>query len=172
LPHWDAPGQPVFVTFRLHGSLPSNRSFERRHISSGRAFLCLDRLLDCATAGPLYLRQPPIAEVVLNAIRDGEERLSRYELHAFAIMPNHVHLLVTLRIPLRDWLGPLKGFTGMQANRLLGRSGMPFWQEESFDRLVRNTREFERIRSYIETNPAHAALVSSPEDWPWSSATE
>jgi REP element-mobilizing transposase RayT len=131
----------------------------------------MDRLLDCATAGPLYLRLPPVADMVVTAIRDGDARFNRYQLHAFAVMPNHVHLLITPAVPLGKWLAPLKGFTGNQANRMLGRSGMRFWQEESFDRLVRNSKEFERIRAYIEGNPVHAALASRPEDWPWSSAS-
>jgi len=130
----------------------------------------MDRLLDCATDGPLYLRQPAIADMVMSAIREGHSRFNRYGLHAFVIMPNHVHLLVTPAGPLRDWLAPLKGFTGIQANRLLCRTGERFWQEESFDRLIRNEREFEKTRAYIEANPVQAALVTRPEDWPWSSA--
>ena len=108
--------------------------------------------------------------MVVKAIGDGEARFKRYQLHAFAVMPNHVHLLVTPAVPLGNWLAPLKGFTGNQANHLLGGAGGRFWQEESFDRLVRNATEFERTRAYIEANPVHAALVSSPEAWPWSSA--
>jgi hypothetical protein len=53
---------------------------------------------------------------------------------------------------------------------LLGRTGEPFWQEESFDHWVRGDEEFNRIAHYIEQNPVKAGLVKRSEDWPWSSA--
>ena len=94
----------------------------------------MDRWLDRATSGPLFLQQHEIAQVVIDAVQDGEVRFHRYELHAFVVMPNHVHLLVTPNVPANKWLGPLKGFTAYQANRLLGRHA-PFWQDESYDHL-------------------------------------
>ena len=171
LPHWDAIDQPLFVTFRLRESLPANRMFPKKQLGNGRAFVAEDRVLDTARQGPLYLRQPGIASLLVEAIADGDARFHRYQLRAFVVMPNHVHLLVTSHVPLAKWLGPLKGFTAHQANRLLGRSGA-FWQDESFDRLVRNNEEFERIRRYIENNPVIAGLSALPEEYPWSSAVE
>ena len=85
-------------------------------------------------------------------------------------MANHVHLLVTPRVPETRWLGPLKGFTAYRANQILSRSGHPFWQDESYDHLVRNDEEFRRIHRYIENNPVKAGLVAAPEDYPWPSA--
>jgi REP element-mobilizing transposase RayT len=85
-------------------------------------------------------------------------------------MPNHVHLLVTPNVVATRWLGPLKGFTAYQANRILGRAGNPFWQHEGYDHLVRSDEEFARIRRYIENNPASAGLVAEPGDFEWSSA--
>ena len=84
-------------------------------------------------------------------------------------MPNRVHLLATPHVTARYWLGPLKGFTAHEANRMLGRSGA-FWQNESYDHLVRDGREFERIRAYMENNPVKAALAAAPELYAWSSA--
>lgn len=85
-------------------------------------------------------------------------------------MPNHVHLLVTPLVTARQWLGPLKAFTGYQANQLLGRRGVPFWQDESYDHLVRDEVGFRRVQRYIEFNPVRAGLVALPEEFPWSSA--
>ena len=171
LPHFDAVGQPIFVTFRLDGSLPHPRVFPPANLDSGLAFVAVDRLLDQARSGPFFLRQAEIAQIVASAIRDGEQKMNRYWLHAFVVMPNHVHLMVTSQVPSARWLGPLKGYTGHLANRTLKRSG-PFWQDESYDHLVRNGKEFDRIRRYIENNPVTAGLVKKPEDWPWSSATQ
>jgi REP element-mobilizing transposase RayT len=86
-------------------------------------------------------------------------------------MPNHVHLLVTPQIPSAQWLRLLKGSTAHEANGLLGRTGQPFWQDESYDHLVRAGSELKRIHCYIENNPVKAGLVAAPEDFPWSSAT-
>jgi REP element-mobilizing transposase RayT len=129
----------------------------------------MDRLLDAARSGPVYLRQPEIAKIVEQALWEGQLRFQRHALHAFVIMPNHVHLLVESRVPAAEWLGPLKGFTGHASNRLLGLRG-PFWQDESYDHLVRNDDEFDRIGRYIENNPVSAGLVHAPEQFPWSSA--
>ena len=170
LPHWDLVGHPVFVTFRLHGSLPASRVFFPQRLTGGKAFVALDRILDQAASGPLYLRMPEIAALVVACLHDGEQRFHRYQMHAFVVMPNHVHLLVTPQAVATRWLGPLKGFIAHEANRLLGRSGQPFWQEESYDHLVRSDAEFERIRGYIECNPVKAGLVAVAESWQWSSA--
>jgi putative transposase len=170
LPHWDVVEQPLFVTSRLHGSLPGNRVFPPGTLASaGKAFVAVDRLLDATSTGPSFLRRPEVAEMVVAALWHGDAELHRYQLHAFVVMPNHVHLLVTPHVLAAKWLGPLKGFTGHQANLLLGTHG-PFWQEESFDRLVRNGDEFDRIRAYIEQNPVKAGLASLPDQFPWSSA--
>lgn len=131
----------------------------------------MDRLLDRATEGPVFLRQHQIAQIIVEAIRNGEARFHRYDLHAFVVMPNHVHLLVTPRVTAKQWLGPLKGFTAHQANRVLGRHA-PLWQDESYDHLVRSGEEFLQVRQYIENNPVKAGLADSPDDFPWSSAAE
>jgi putative DNA methylase len=112
---------------------------------------------------------PEIAEVVVDSLRDGEIRFGRYQMHSFVVMPNHVHVLVTPHVPSTQWLGPLNGFTAHEANRILARSG-PFWQDESYDHLVRSDEEFGRIRDYIENNPVKAGLVSEAQQWKWSSA--
>lgn len=101
--------------------------------------------------------------MVVAALHDGERRFQRYQLHAYVVMPNHVHVLVTPAVPASKWLAPLKGFTAHQANQLLGRQGQPFWQDESYDHLVRSEAEFDRILFYIEENPVKAGLVSEPD---------
>lgn len=99
----------MFVTFRLSGSLPENRVFPPARCSSGQAFIAMDRLLDRATEGPVCLWQQEIAQIVIDAIRDGEARFHRYQLHAFVAMPNHVHLLVTPNVTADQCWGRSKG---------------------------------------------------------------
>jgi hypothetical protein len=146
LPHWNVVGRSLFVTFRLHDSLPVNRVFPPSELTTGKAFVAMDRILDRAATGARYLAIPEIAALVVSAIGDADRRLLRYKLHSFVVMPNHVHLLVTPNVQATRWLGPLKGFTAYQANRILGRTGQPFWQREGYDHLVRSDEEFARIR--------------------------
>jgi REP element-mobilizing transposase RayT len=170
LPHLSAPARPLFITWRLFDSLPSDRRFPGGTLTSGKAFVAMDRLLDLPDCGRLYLTQAAIAEVVVNAIHYNAEQLRHYELHAYAVMPNHVHLLITPLVEPARLLRSLKGITAKRANELLECTGRAFWQDESYDHVVRNGLEFERIRSYIERNPVTAGLVSIPEEFRWSSA--
>jgi putative transposase len=117
----------------------------------------------------MFLRQPTIAQVVAASIDCGAE-IGHYEMHAWVIMPNHVHLLLTPHINVSKPLCSLKAATARQANLLLQRTGHPFWQDESYDHLVRNGEEFRRIQRYIEYNPMKADLAATPEEYLWSSA--
>jgi REP element-mobilizing transposase RayT len=128
----------------------------------------MDRLLDQARSGPTFLKQPEIAEVVLASLNRGVE-LDHYQLHAFVIMPDHVHLLLAPQVQVSRLLGSLKASTAKAANALLQRSGRPFGQDESYDHLVRSGDEFGRIQRCIENNPVTACLVDKPEEYAWSS---
>ena len=55
----------------------------------------MDRLLDTARNGPFHLRHPETAEMVESAIRHRDAPTGHFELHAYVVMPNHVHLLIT-----------------------------------------------------------------------------
>jgi putative transposase len=167
LPHYHSAGQATFLTWRLFGSLPPSRSFPSP-IASGRAFLVMDRLLDSTCTGPLFLRMPEVAKMVMDAIHYRDQRT--YQLHSFVVMPNHVHLLMTPQEAVSKVMQSLKRFTAREGNRMLGLTGQPFWQDESYDRLIRNDTEFERIVHYIERNPVTAGLAATPEEFPWSSA--
>jgi putative transposase len=168
LPHRDTEGTPVFLTWRLHGSLPAERVFYREHLTSGKAFVAYDRLLDTATSGPLFMSQPPVASLIQDHLTTIGADLC--ELHAYVIMPNHVHMLCTPNISLPSLIRRIKGPTARWANELLGLSGRPFWQEEYFDRDVGSGDEFHRVWTYIEWNPVKAHLAVTPEDFAWSSA--
>jgi REP element-mobilizing transposase RayT len=71
----------------------------------------MDSILDKAETGPRQLAIPEIAKLMVACLRDGEQRFHRYRLHAFVVMPNHVHMLITPSVLATKWLGPLKGFT-------------------------------------------------------------
>ena len=62
-------GHPIFLTWRLHDGLPCHRAFPRPALNSGEAFAAMDRLLDQARSGTFYLRQPDIADMIVEAIQ-------------------------------------------------------------------------------------------------------
>lgn len=177
LPHWEQDGAVSFITFRLEDSIPKSvrdRLMELKHsppapkfddprpddleqFLSNPALVCLDR-----GEGACHLRDPRIAGLVRDSLHffDGK----RYRLHAWCIMPNHVHVLLHLRNGerLERVMHSIKSYTANNANELLGRAG-PFWQREYYDRIVRDAREYGRVVEYIVQNPAKPLLV----DWPW-----
>ena len=124
----------------------------------------MDRLLDHARNGPTFLKNTEIAQIVKTSIEYGVQ-LGHYELHAWVIMPNHVHLLITPRVRLADLMRSLKGATAKRANEVLARTGKPFWQRESYDHLVRSADEADKIWRYIELNPVKAALAARPTEY-------
>ncbi len=170
LPHWQPPGQDLFVTWRLHGSLPGQTLPPREDFSPGERFVHYDRILDEARTGPLWLKNARVAECVLCSILETQRR-EMLQTRSYVLMANHVHILLTPLVPLDQITRHIKGSSARQANLILSRTGQQFWQDESFDRWVRDPGELLKIRTYIERNPVVAGLVSRAEDWPWSSAS-
>jgi putative transposase len=198
LPHIYPNGCWLFLTWALHGSLPASHFPPARKVvddgagvarsageagadgaasaagagvarSAGEAFAWIDRYLDGAGTGPVYLRQESIAMLVIESLFRGET-MRHYRLGPFVIMANHVHVLLLPSISPSLLLKSLKGATAREANRALGRTGEQFWQRETFDHWVRSDTEWTRIADYIERNPVKAGLVTKMEEYPWSSA--
>ncbi|HJT81411.1 MAG TPA: transposase [Chthoniobacterales bacterium] len=129
----------------------------------------VERYLDQG-AGACHLRRPAIAGLVAETLQHFDQ--TRYLLHDWVIMPNHVHTLVFPRPNhlLSDILKSWKQFTSRRPKALLAISGKPFWQRECYDHWVRSEQEQARISSYIRSNPVRAGLCDTPEEWRWSSA--
>jgi REP element-mobilizing transposase RayT len=191
LPHVKVPGASYFVTFRLADSLPQEVLAQLRHDAEESARIAnaefsakglpetaeptdflsprIDGYLD-AGHGACWLRRPEVADLVAAAIRFFEGQ--RYHLHAWVVMPNHVHAVLrptpsfTLSSILHSW----KSFTSKAANKLLGRNDPEFWQRETFDRWCRDEDEVARWHRYVIGNPVAARLCAAPEAWHWSSA--
>ena len=194
LPHYQPPGGTFFVTFGLAGAIPKpvlekllaerattearlnaiadlTERVRQAYLEEKRWFARWDAVLDRAESAPRWLEQPEIAEIVVEAMhhRDGKE----YTLHAFTLMPTHAHMLFTPLLlgdqyrMLHKILQPLKSYSALKANRLLGREGA-FWHGESYDHFVRDADEQTRIVYYIQQNPVKAGLVKKAEDWPWT----
>ena len=133
----------------------------------------LDR---CVEESPRWLAEEKVAQIVADELHalDGE----RYRLIAYCLMSNHGHVVidtvehsfkpahigVTAPYPLTDTLKLLKGRTARRCNQALGRDGK-FWHHESYDHVIRDQGEYERIVWYVMNNPVKAGLVENWEDW-------
>jgi REP element-mobilizing transposase RayT len=158
----------VFLTWRLNGSLPDEQVLTAA-ATAEEAFTKMDRRLDDARDGACHLRQPEIARMVVDAIYHHAKRLRYFDLHAFVVMANHVHLLVTPLVPLPKLAASLKRLTAREAAHRIDIRG-PFWQEEGYQREVRDDAELQQIASEIEMEPVRAGMVCTPGEFPWTSA--
>ncbi|MBZ0271172.1 transposase [bacterium] len=172
LPHFDSAFATQLVTYRLADAMPRD-VVERLRLSAeheGDAALRkrLDSYLD-AGRGACWLAQENIAEIVVNAWKhfDGD----RYRLHAWVVMPNHVHVIVQPIAPhlLAKIVQSWKSFTAKQINKAVGREGQ-VWQVEYWDRFIRNEEHYKSAVTYIHENPVVAGLVARADEWKWSSA--
>ncbi|HEY5910489.1 MAG TPA: transposase, partial [Verrucomicrobiae bacterium] len=171
LPHRDAPGLIQFVTFRLADALPAARRGEWETLlrieDDRQRRTRLEEYLD-RSFGECWLRQPALAQLAQDALRHFDGR--RYQLLAWVIMPNHVHVLVKIRqTPLARVVQSWKRFIAREANKLLGRDGA-FWEREYWDTYMRDEEQASKARRYTEQNPVKAALVGEATAWLWSSA--
>jgi REP element-mobilizing transposase RayT len=182
LPHWYQSGVSYFVTFRTEDSIPvevgrlwharrtdwlqrhgvslSSRSwreqFDRLDVALRREFheTFSRQYLESLDKGfgACVLRQKELSQIVANSLLhfDGV----RYHMGDFVVMPNHVHLIVCLlgETEVETQCTSWKRFTARQINQKLKDKGR-FWQEESFDHLIRSPEQFEAIQRYIAANP-------------------
>jgi REP element-mobilizing transposase RayT len=195
LPHIQPEGATFFVTSRLAGSLPvdiietlqherdridaelakiadKRARDEKAYLLSRYLFDTWDEALDKSDTGIKYLANPNVAKLIKESLhfRDG----NIFELIAYCIMPNHMHLVFR---PLKESkdryfslskiMHSLKRHSAREANLILGRSGT-FWQHESYDHFIRDDAELERIVKYVLYNPVKANLVKDQIDWMWS----
>ena len=196
LPHYHPSGYPLFITFRLAGSLPlemvaevrAQREFELKALKQNtpderykvekRCFDRYDDWLDRCEFGPHWLQACSIAQIAAKEIHNLNG--DRYRLLTYCIMPNHVHLLIgslvsgeanhrgrSAKYPVSDTLRLLKGRTARECNLELKRNGS-LWQHESYDHVIRNEQELEQTILYILHNPVKANLVREWKNWPFT----
>ena len=171
LPHRDQPGLIQFVTFRLADAFPAELRSEWERLlkieDDRKRRIELEAYLDQGR-GECHLRRPDIAVMVEGSLLFRHN--VQYELRAWVIMPNHVHLLFLVQdVPMWQLVDAWKGYTAKEANKVLGRKGQ-FWQDGYWDTYIRDSEHEARVRRYLDNNPTKAKLVASPKEWLWSSA--
>ncbi len=171
LPHRDSPGLTQFITYHLADAFPTELRGE------WATLLKIEEELECRKQleayldkgrGYCWLKQVALARICESGLRhfDGV----RYELKAWCIMPNHVHVLAHVTtVPMSQFVKSWKGYTARECNRLLRREGVSFWADDYWDTYMRDTNQELRTVHYIEQNPVKAHLVAAAREWPWAS---
>lgn len=186
MPHWEFPGATDSVTIRLHGSLPvfviarlheERKRIERAITGGFRSLTGIEEMslrthmetrYDDAlheNTAIAHLKDPDVADLVARTLMFFDNE--RYRLDAWAIMPNHVHTVLTPFEPynLAKIFPSWKSYSSNRANAILGREGT-FWEREYYDRIVRDERDLADTIEYVLANPKKAGL----KNWPWTSA--
>jgi putative transposase len=135
-----------------------------------RQFVRIEQILDIANKDNCYLKIPAVAQAVFESL-DWLERELDWVVFAATIMPNHVHCVLQhfkgRNGKLNEDLGRIKSYTAHLANKVLGRAGR-FWQDENFDHWIRSAEKFDAALEYVKCNPVKAGLACRWEDWPWT----
>lgn len=145
------------------------------------------RFVTCSCFGRLQLfNNDLIKDVFVRQLRKVQTQ-HRFELHAWVVMPEHIHLLLTPELPetpLPTILQAIKTRTAAQVlrrwydldapilSRLRDKQGKAhFWLAGGgYDRNIYTADEYEEKLHYIHSNPVERGLVKNPVDWKWSSA--
>jgi putative transposase len=171
LPHFDAPNVTQFVTFMLVDSFPVTRRAEWEVILRIEDDLAkrakLEQWLDRAH-GECWLRHSDVATAVEEVLLERNQK--DFQMLAWVIMPNHVHLVVNIwEMPLARLINDWKGKSARMVNRVLQRNGQ-LWQEDYLDICIRDETHLKRTIRYTELNPVKAFRIGNPRQWRFSSA--
>ncbi len=205
LPHIYPIGAKFFITFCLKGALPmeviEQYKFEHEQQVKSlqklgnkkkgydeykRHFAKIDNYLDTTTQNWL-LAQAPIAQIVADKIQEFDKDL--YDLIAYCIMSNHVHLVFNMDLQIENIpeyeilttknyvqiervMQRIKGGSSLVINQFLGTKGVTNWQAESYDHYIRSEQELKNIINYTLQNPVKAGLVENWQDWQFSYVNE
>ena len=180
LPHWRQAGATYFVTCRLADALPQAKQNELQSLRShwefthpeprseqdwenyAREFTRRTEAWLDQGHGACHFREPRWANDLRDRLHHFQEQ--RYHLSCWVIMPNHCHLVIRPFVghDLEQLLGAMKGVTAKHIHDALGGSG-ELWQQESFDRIIRDVEHLDRVIQYIGRNPMQSHLPR--ESW-------
>ena len=178
LPHWRQEGATYAVTFRLADSLPKEklemlqsmrRDWEAKYpeprseaaweIYARTVTNRVNEWLDQGS-GACHFNTPDFANELERSILHFQNK--RYHVASYVVMPNHCHLIIRPFVDheLEDLIGAMKGVTSRFVNKKIGSSG-DLWQQESFDRIIRDEMHLYTAIQYIGNNPFQAGLPTS-----------
>ncbi|MBI4165412.1 MAG: transposase [Acidobacteria bacterium] len=113
-----------------------------------------------------------VCQIFVNTLFAYKEK-GAYRLHAFVLMPEHIHVLLTpsKETTLERAVQYLKGGASHAIGKIL-RLQFPVWQRGFNDHRIRDTKDYETHVRYIEENPVKRRLVADASDYKWSSASQ
>jgi putative transposase len=166
--HFTPNDAPYFVTFCLYGLYDRELALVKE---KKMKFAAYDKLLDNSIEGPLHLKDPRCAQIVYDKLLWLSEEV--LGMHAFTIMSNHVHLMLSLKEEqsLGELLRLVKGSTARECNKILGLTGQTFWQSERYDRVIR-WKEHRVTFEYLVNNATKAGIVKHWREHPWTWVNE
>lgn len=138
LPHLELPGSAYFVTF--------------------------------STAEGFTL-SAPAKDIVFSAFKfhDGK----KYKLIACVVMDTHAHCILQPMeqsggscYSLAQIMHSIKSYSANRIQRVLNVNGK-IWQDENYDRIIRDEEEYLEKMNYIANNPLKAMIVEKPEEYKW-----
>jgi len=147
--HLDIQGYYQFITFRTDDSLDRFlKSLATQNSPHQQKQRMVEDHLDSSQEGA-YLNDEVLDS--LNSLLKSKHG-EWYDLIAFSIMPNHVHLLLKPHIKLAAVMQKIKGSSSRSINKIMGRSGR-FWAPDYYDRTIRDQKHFDLVYDYIKNNP-------------------
>ena len=168
LPHFDY-GEYQIITYRLNDALPQSmlaniRQYEDAQIRKKLTEQILDKHY-----GSCILRRPEIAKIIVENWLYFNGKL--YDLMAYVVMPNHVHVLIRVypQQKLGDIVHKWKSYSAKMIAQILPDYPKIVWQKNYWDRYIRDAEHFEKAWLYIENNPVKAGLVNTSSEWQFSS---
>lgn len=183
LPHFDFEGLYQNITYRLNDSLPKETlekillNFEN---DSGRR-KAIEEKLD-AGYGSCVLRLPLIAKMIIENWQQFNQK--KYDLIAYVVMPNHVHVVIKVfsNNSISNIVHSWKSYTSKRIKEILSKDSkntedLEFidkigWQEDYWDRYIRDEIHYFNAVEYIHNNPVKAGLCENPTDWKFSSLNQ
>ena len=159
LPHIDMVGYYQFVTFRTHDSLDDFiKKIRSEEISSRKQEYKIDQYIDQSPNGA-YLDNEVLKYLYRYFVIQDK---NLYDLVAFTIMPNHVHIFFKQNVELPQIMKRIKGATAFAINKMLDRKGI-FWEENYYDKLIRDEVHFSQVYDYIKYNAVKVDLRDAEE---------
>ena len=159
LPHINIKNSYQFITFRTYDSLDDYlaKLYTLETDNKTKQYQ-IDNYLDNANVGAYLFGEN------INIVKDVlfEKNQDYYELEAFVIMPNHIHILLKQIADLVKIIKYIKGKSAVLLNKKLNRDGK-FWARDYFDKAIRDEKHFEVVYKYIANNPHRANLADSDD---------
>jgi putative transposase len=143
-------------------------SSPRRHGSVAGTYFVTSRTWE---SRKLFIAEPICQVFVDTLLRYRQD--GAFALHAFVLMPDHFHILLT---PAQDKTleRAVQLIKGGSAHALGKERQLrfPVWQRGFSDHRVRDAADYAVHIRYIEQNPVRKGMVAEAAEYPWSSTSD